>query len=270
MIWGQYEVLTSSWCFEPCFWSHYLLGIWWTSCMNSVGTIGCIWCHKMASYRFAVMWPCRAINGPNGCKNTAGCAHSDPPCLADGRRHCEPDHSLAFYKHQLIPVWYKWDSVDQISSFFLFFFTGYYIHLVQLFTNCLWLAPLPRVARFDWQQNSPNRALIPPNCHFQGCRTGVGNGAEYTEPSRGPTKTPEWIAMDLGAHRECLCAGSRSLCYAPGHWTVFFCLFNIQYAWHGSLQCLCLQLFLLMPWAQDHELIILSVDNNICFLIITD
>lgn len=118
MIWGQYEVLTSSWCFEPCFWSHYLLGIWWTSCMNSVGTIGCIWCHKMASYRFAVMWPCRAINGPNGCKNTAGCAHSDPPCLADGRRHCEPDHSLAFYKHQLIPVWYKWDSVDQISSFF--------------------------------------------------------------------------------------------------------------------------------------------------------
>lgn len=35
-----------------------------------------------------------AINGPNGCMNTAGRARSDAPCSADGRRHCEPDRSL--------------------------------------------------------------------------------------------------------------------------------------------------------------------------------
>lgn len=35
-----------------------------------------------------------AINGPNGCANTAGRGRSQAPCSADGRRHCEPDHSL--------------------------------------------------------------------------------------------------------------------------------------------------------------------------------
>lgn len=53
---------------------------------NSNGTAGYIWCHKMPSRSGAVMWPSRAINGPNGRLNTAGGVRLEPSCLADGRR----------------------------------------------------------------------------------------------------------------------------------------------------------------------------------------
>lgn len=55
---------------EQCLQYGVVIIIWRTSWRNHVGTIGCIWSHKMASYCLVVMWPCRAINGPNGCKNT--------------------------------------------------------------------------------------------------------------------------------------------------------------------------------------------------------
>lgn len=49
---------------------------------------------------------------------------------------CEPDHSLAFYKHQLIPLWY-------ILLPCIFFSLSLTFLLLQLLTNCLQLSHLP-------------------------------------------------------------------------------------------------------------------------------
>lgn len=74
--------------------NHYLPRIWWASWSISAGAAGCACRCEMAPYKPGASVTRGAINGPNGCVNTAGRARSRAPCSADGRRHCEPDRSL--------------------------------------------------------------------------------------------------------------------------------------------------------------------------------
>lgn len=87
---------------------------------NSDGTTGYIWCHKTRSCADAVMWPSRAINGPNGRLNIAGGAHLEPSCLADGTRPGSPGHLLDSHKHELAAVRKKYCQNHESNHFWCF------------------------------------------------------------------------------------------------------------------------------------------------------
>lgn len=88
-----------------------------------------------------------AINGPNGCMNTACRARSDAPCSADGRKHCEPDRSL-------------WRRVTnegpaELISFYLPLSLVRSASAVSCLLNVYGIRPCRRVAGFDpcqWSQ----------------------------------------------------------------------------------------------------------------------
>lgn len=153
-----------------------------------------------------------AINGPNGCKNTAGCARSDPPMFSRWQK------TLWAWPLVGSPRTLTRGSVLQMrlgrTHFFLFSCSVLYIHLAQLLTKCLWFPPFFPAARLpdltdakivSGEKKRKKESLNPAKLFFRG----DGLRLRIQTHARRPEEILKRTALDLWMQSECLSRGSR-------------------------------------------------------------